>query len=114
MVVMAIHSFLSLSWDEWGSIFVIAGGILGALICIIKWGIARINNEVFKPIYTQMKSFNTAIKEMNANHRKMRDELQRGDEKFMLHDEKLNRHEDQLEDHEKRIRRLEHDKNGKD
>lgn len=96
------HSFLSLSWDEWGSII----AILTAVVLILRWITNRFNVELFQPIYNQLEKVNQNLKEFNQRQSAAEERLERGDKKFI-------HHEDELEDHERRITHLEeqdHDK----
>lgn len=96
------HSFLSLSWDEWGSIV----AILTAVVLILRWITKRFNVELFQPIYRQLKDVNKNLKEFNQRQSAAEERLERGDKKFI-------RHEDELQDHERRITHLEEKDNGK-
>lgn len=93
---LTLHTFLSLSWDEWGSIVV----ILGAVIAVISWAIKRMDIKLFRPIYDQLSEF-------NENQKRVNDRLTRGDKKMIAHDEKFIQHDEQLKDHERRITILE-------
>lgn len=94
--LITAHSFLSLSWDEWGSI----AAILGVVILILRWITNRFNVELFQPIYKQLKTVNQNLKEFNQRQSAAEERLKRGDKKFI-------QQEDELKDHERRITHLE-------
>lgn len=94
--IITIHSFLSLSWDEWLSI----AGILGALIAIIRWTLKKTKNDLLKPLLEQISRLTRTIQDVTAWQLKADDRLEDGDKKFVKHDE-------QLKDHERRIGKLE-------
>lgn len=93
---ITLHSFLSLNWDEWGSIIT----ILTAISFILRWFINKGKAEWVDPIYKQLK-------ELNSRQSKADIRLEKGDKLFI-------RHDDQLQDHERRITNLEaHNENDK-
>lgn len=94
--LITAHSFLSLSWDEWGSIVI----ILSTIVAIIHWALNKANMELFVPIYEELKKIN--------EHNKRTDDRQdKIDLRAEEHDKELIHHDEKLADHEHRITNLE-------
>lgn len=103
MYWITLHSFLSLSWDEWGSIILIVSAIFTGTHRMIK----RLADKTLDPINTNLKILNSNFNKWNEWHNRADERLNHGDQHFMRHDLKLQAHEHELEDHENRIRELE-------
>lgn len=94
--ILTIHSFFSLSWDEWGSIV----AILGAVIVILRWLLKRTRNDIVGPLLRQMADLTRTIKDITAWQLKTGARLDDGDKKFAVYGEKIH-------EHDRRIDRLE-------
>lgn len=96
MSFITAHSFLSLSWDEWGSIALILTTCFGILRRLIKKGV----QEVLDPINRSIERLVEATDANTIQQKRANERLERGDKKFI----KL---EETTKDHERRITRLE-------
>lgn len=96
MHIITPHSFLSLNWDEWASVILIATACYGILKSLIKKGI----NDILEPFTQAVNKLTKATDENTRQQRKANERLERGDKKFI----KL---EERTQDHERRITRLE-------
>ena len=96
MHIFTIHSFLSLSWAEWGSILVIGTVVFGAAHKLI----GNLIDKVLNPINQNLQKLNKNIEDWNEWHKHANKRFENGDKHFIRHDE-------QLRDHERRITNLE-------
>lgn len=94
--IITLHSFLSLSWDEWGSIV----AVFGALIVTLRWAMKKTRTDFLKPLLDQIAELTRTIQDISVWQLKTGDRLENGDKKFVRHDE-------ELKDHERRIGKLE-------
>lgn len=99
MHIFTIHSFLSLTWAEWGSLLVIGGVVFGGLNKIIK----NLIDKVLTPINQNLRKLNKNFEDWNDWHKRANQRFESGDKHFIRHDE-------QLKDHERRITHLEEEK----
>lgn len=91
-----MHSFLSLNWDEWGSIV----AVLTAIVLIIRWVLNKAHRQLFDPV-------NRAINELRKSVDKSSDRLARSENRLEKGDKLFVRHDEELKDHERRISHLE-------
>ena len=96
MHILTIHSFLSLTWAEWGSILVIGGAVFGGAHRLIK----NLIDKVLGPINDNLNKLNRNFESWNDWHKRANQRFENGDKHFIRHDE-------QLKDHERRITNLE-------
>ena len=96
MHIFTIHSFLSLSWAEWGSILVIGTAVFGGAHKLI----GNLIDKVLNPINQNLQKLNKNIEDWNEWHKHANKRFENGDKHFIRHDE-------QLRDHERRITNLE-------
>ncbi|MFR0534383.1 hypothetical protein [Limosilactobacillus reuteri] len=96
MHILTLHSFLSLSWDEWASIV----AILTAIVIIARSLIKKTKDDIFEPINRRLDKFNESVDFLVNWQDKANARLEKGAEKFV-------KHEEQLKDHERRITSLE-------
>lgn len=90
------HTFLSLGWDEWGSIAAFAT----AMIIVIRWLAKKVQHDLLDETIQQLRLLNHNMEIKNQHDEKVDVRLEKGDRK-------LDNHEVRLNDHERRIRRLE-------
>lgn len=90
------HSFLSLQWDEWGSIV----AILTAIVIIIRWALNKAHKQLFNPINQAIHELKQSVDRTSNRLSRSEDRLEKGDKQFIRHDE-------ELKDHERRITNLE-------
>lgn len=90
------HSFLSLSWDEWASVILVAGTCLALLKRLTSRGV----HDVIDPIVRNINRLTNAIEQTNRQQAKLNKRLEDGDRQ-------LYHHEERIQDHERRITRLE-------
>lgn len=90
------HSFLSLNWDEWGSIFAVMMIIVG----IIRWTLKRLHQQLFGPVIEAINDLHKSVDKFSTRLVRSEDRLEKGDKLFIRHDE-------ELKDHERRITHLE-------
>lgn len=93
---ITMHSFLSLNWDEWGSIV----AIMTAVVLIIRWALNKAHKQLFDPV-------NRAIHELKQSVDKSSDRLARSEDRLEKGDKLFIRHDEELKDHERRITNLE-------
>ena len=93
---ITMHSFLSLNWDEWGSIV----AILTAIVLILRWALNKAHKQLFEPV-------NRAIHELKISVDKSSSRLARSEDRLEREDKILVRHDEELKDHERRITNLE-------
>ena len=96
MHIFTIHTFLSLTWAEWGSLLVIGGTIFAGLHKLLS----NLVDNVLGPINNNLKRLNSSFEEWNQWHKQANKRFENGDKHFIRHDE-------QLKDHEIRITNLE-------
>lgn len=94
------HTFLSLGWDEWGSIATFAT----AMIIVIRWLAKKVQHDFLGETIQQLRILNRNMEIKNQHDEKVDERLEKGHDKFI-------RHESQLNDHERRITRLENEEN---
>ena len=96
MHIFTIHTFLSLTWAEWGSLLVIGGAIFAGLHKLLS----NLVDNVLGQININLKSLNSSFEDWNQWHKQANKRFENGDKHFIRHDE-------QLKDHERRITNLE-------
>lgn len=99
-MIITPHSFLSLNWDEWGSIILILTAVGGMIRYLMK----QAKSQLFDEIYAELKKLNINMEKTNQWQRESNARFDRGTQKFIHHDE-------QLKDHERRITSLEEYRN---
>lgn len=94
------HTFLSLGWDEWGSI----AAFVTAMVIAIRWLTKKVQHDLLDETIQQLRLLNHNMEIKNQHDEKVDERLEKGHDKFI-------RHESQLNDHERRITRLEDERN---
>lgn len=90
------HTFLSLGWDEWGSIAAFAT----AMVIVIRWLTKKFQHDLLDETIQQLRILNYNMEIKNRHDAKVDERLGKGDKKFI-------HLEETAQDHERRINRLE-------
>lgn len=94
--LMTEHTFLSLGWDEWVSIFTILMLLYGMIRRLTK----KAKHDFFNEVNLQLRKINRNLEIKNKHDEKVDARLESGSRRFDNHELRLN-------DHERRIKRLE-------